>query len=69
MQTDAHPNGCHNRAPFKPHIARDGYWQDGHAMTIKAVSIPVTMAKDCRYTHSYMGKQDSGCTGCKHKAN
>ncbi len=60
-------NGCHNRAPFKPHRGRDGYWCDGQTLTIKAVTIPQTMEKACQYTKSVLGQADPGCTGCLHK--
>jgi len=62
-----HRNGCFDRAPLKAHRARDGYWCDGQALTIKAVTIPQTMSKDCRYTHSELGQKDAGCDGCKWK--
>lgn len=67
MTEISHKNGCWNRAPLKPHRGRDGFWCDGQALTIKAVMIPQTMAKDCRYTHSVLDQADKGCAGCKHK--
>jgi hypothetical protein len=67
MNTATHRNGCHNRAPYRSHIARDGYWCDGHVLTIKAVSIAHRMSKPCQYTLSSLGQADKGCTGCRHK--
>jgi len=62
-----HRNGCFNRAPLKAHRGRDGYWCDGQTLTIKAVNIPQTMAKDCRYSLSALGQKDAGCDGCIHR--
>ncbi len=64
----SHRNGCFDRAPFKPHRGRDGYWCDGQTLTIKAVTIPQTMEKACQYTLSQLGAVDKGCDGCKHRS-
>lgn len=68
-----HLYGCHNRAPFKPHRGQDGWLFHGVMVSAdeeaamyyyKAVTIPQTMAKDCQYTLSELGKTDSRCIGC-----
>ena len=50
-------NGCHNRAPFKPHYFATG----------SDKPIPHVMTTDCQYRHTDLGKADPKCTDCKHK--
>ena len=56
------PYQCHNRPPFKTETVL----QDHHGRVVS--QWPAVMAKDCRYTHTELGKADARCDGCKHKA-
>lgn len=61
-------NGCHNRAPYRPHIkVADGHWDDGVQRIPKLTQIPFRMTRECQYTLSDLGAKDAGCTGCKWK--
>ena len=50
--------GCFNRPPFLPIVQSKQYGS----------TFPFTMAKDCNYTHTDLGRVDPRCEGCKHKA-
>jgi hypothetical protein len=57
---------CHNRAPFKRTLTvQDGYKPDG---TRHMIEVPFTMSPHCEYTTTELGRFDSRCVGCKHKA-
>lgn len=58
--------GCHNRAPYRQTLeVQDGYWPEGQQRRIpKLVKISFSMAKECQYTHTELGKHDARCVGC-----
>ena len=62
--------GCHNRKPLKDATTvPDGWWQMArHVQARITVSVPDLMSKDCRYTHTDLGRVDAKCSGCKHRA-
>ncbi len=59
------PHGCHDRAPFAEVVlAQKGWSTDGRRAM---VDVPFTMARDCRYVLSELGKADPQCSGCRWK--
>lgn len=62
--------GCHNREPLKDHaLVPSGSVSIGYGVLAKAVrTIPDPMSKDCKYTHTDLGRKDAKCGGCKHRA-
>lgn len=63
------PYACHNHPPYKSSMPmQDGWYQDGYTRTPKMRAVPHSMAKDCRYTHTDLGKADQRCDGCIHRA-
>ena len=62
--------GCHNRKPLKDQaLVQDGWWRIGyHQEARRTVTVPDLMTKDCRYTHTDLGRVDAKCSGCKHRA-
>ena len=62
--------GCHNRNPLKDAATVPDGWGE-MAPFVQAritVSVPDLMSKDCRYTHTDLGRVDAKCSGCKHRA-
>ena len=62
--------GCHNRKPLKDAATvPDGWGQMArHVQARITVSVPDLMSKDCRYTHTDLGRVDPKCSGCEHRA-
>lgn len=59
---------CHNRPPYRQHMkVADGHWDDGVQRIPKLTYIPFRMAKDCQFTHTTLGQNDTRCNGCKHR--
>jgi hypothetical protein len=69
-------NGCHNHAPFLDTLEVQDGWTPGvydvtRAVTTRAprmITVPFRMARDCRYTHTDLGKADAACAGCTWRA-
>lgn len=66
--------GCHNREPFHSYYhAQDGYHpmssEKASSRLPNIVKVPQTMAKECQYTKTELGKVDKKCNGCKHKVD
>lgn len=60
--------GCHNRKPYKKtNKLLIGWSLNGKSKKKKYLKIPFTMAQDCQYTLSDLGKVDSRCENCKWK--
>ena len=58
--------GCHNRPQFLPsYPVQNGWFSTG---TRIMVSQPFTMAKDCQYTLTDLGRADKGCIDCRHRS-
>lgn len=65
--------GCHNRPAYSRHVLVQHGWHEdtsrGHlARHPVMTTIPFTMSPDCQYTHTALGQADSGCVGCRHRA-
>lgn len=62
------PYACKDRPPYRQHMkAADGHWDDGVQRIPKLTSVPFRMAKDCQYTYTTLGQNDTRCTGCQWK--
>jgi hypothetical protein len=58
-------HGCHDRAPFADvALVQKGWSTDGRRSMLE---VPFTMAKDCQYVKSELGKADPQCSGCRWK--
>lgn len=63
------PYGCHNRPEYRTTTAmQHGWYMDGHTRTPRMTAVPFRMSRQCNYTHTYLGRADSRCQGCKWRA-